>query len=192
MAALTQYTNKGEKLTLRESRFIDNVILTNNLGESYRKAYNKPPTEILPTDTEEIKKEKTRLSVKYMDTGKRIANKQKIAQEIKFRLDKRLEADIISVNEIYGYLSRVVRGEEKDQFGLDVSVSERTKAANELLKRLVDMPQKLEKSEPQEVKITLDWSNNKDDLEVIDAEINKKEDDSDSIKIGQINNQVGD
>lgn len=188
MSAITPYTNKGERLTLRESKFIDNVILTNNLGESYRKAYNKPSTELLPTDTDEIKADKAKRASKYTNTGKNLAQKPKIAQEIKFRLDKQLEANIISVNEIYGYLSRVVRGEEKDQFGLDVSVSERTKAANELLKRFVDMPQKLEKSEPQEVKITLDWSNNKDDLDVIDAEINKKED----IKVGQITTQVGD
>ena len=192
MAALTRYNNKGEKLTLRESKFIEQVVLTGNATEAYRIAYNKPSVEILPTDTEEEKQKKIRNHARYLSTGKRLSQKNHIASEIKFRLDKQLEANIISVNEIYGYLSRVVRGEEKDQFGLDVSVSERTKAANELLKRLVDMPQKLEKSEPQEVKITLDWSNNKDDLEVIDAEINKKEDDSDTVKIGQINNQVGD
>lgn len=188
MTALTRYNNKGEKLTLRESKFIEQVVLTGNATEAYRKAYNKPSVEILPTDTEEEKRIKTHDLGKYVHAGKRIASKPHIASEIKFRLDKQLEANIISVNEIYGYLSRVVRGEEKDQFGLDVSVSERTKAANELLKRFVDMPQKLEKSEPQEVKITLDWSNNKDDLEVIDAEINKKEE----VKVGQITNNVGD
>lgn len=188
MASLELYTHTGEKLTLRESRFIEQVVLTNNPAEAYRVVFNKPVITVLSTDTEEQKREKERTRAYCATKGAKLLSKPKIAAEVRYRLDKALEANIISVNEIYGYLSRVVRGEEKDQFGLDVSVSERTKAANELLKRFVDMPNKLEKSEPQEVKITLDWSNNKDNLEVIDAEINKKDD----TKIGQITTQVGD
>ena len=36
------------------------------------------------------------------------------------------------------YLTRVMRGEEKDQFDLEISIAERTKAAQELAKRIVD------------------------------------------------------
>ena len=178
----------GQPLTLRESRFIDNYMLTGNITESYRKAFGKPDAGVLPEDTEEIKKKKSIALNRYLARGKKLMNRETVSSEINYRLDKQLEANIISVNEIYGYLSRVVRGEEKDQFGLDVSVSERTKAATELLKRFVDIPNKLEKNEPQEVKITLDWNKNKGIDEVIDVDVEDKSD----TKIGQITTQVGD
>ena len=44
-----------------------------------------------------------------------------------------------------------------DQFGLEASLGERTKAAQELAKRLIDIPNKLQNNEVPEVKITLDW-----------------------------------
>ena len=42
------------------------------------------------------------------------------------------------IEEIMKYLTDVMRGKIKDQFDLDASLSERTKAAQELLKRNVD------------------------------------------------------
>lgn len=42
---------------------------------------------------------------------------------------------IASAEEVLEYLSKVMRGEEKDQFGLEVSIQDRTKAADLLLKR---------------------------------------------------------
>lgn len=184
----TRLTHTGHKLTLREARFIDNFLLTGNATEAYRIAYNKPKIEKLPTDTPEQTKEKERKMKRYYDNALIVRNNFEIDQEIRYRTECEFKANIASVSEIYAYLSRVVRGEEKDQFGLDVSVSERTKAASELLRRFVDIPNKLDKNEPQEVKITLDWGQKKDDLEVIDADISKKED----TKIGQITTQVGD
>ena len=46
--------------------------------------------------------------------------------------------DIADIEEIMKYLTDVMRGKIKDQFDLDASLSERTKAAQELLKRNVD------------------------------------------------------
>lgn len=43
---------------------------------------------------------------------------------------------ICTLKEIQEFRSRVVRGEEKDQFGLDASLTDRTKAANDLEKAL--------------------------------------------------------
>lgn len=42
---------------------------------------------------------------------------------------------IADADEVLDYLSGVMRGEIKDQFGLDASLQDRTKAAQELLKR---------------------------------------------------------
>lgn len=45
------------------------------------------------------------------------------------------ERQIASAEEVLEILSKVVRGEEKDQFGLDASLSDRIKAGELLLKR---------------------------------------------------------
>lgn len=52
---------------------------------------------------------------------------------IRERLDNDKIADI---QEVMEYLTSVMRGEKKDQFDLDPALSERTKAASELAKRL--------------------------------------------------------
>lgn len=54
---------------------------------------------------------------------------------------KESEKTIADAEEIMQYFTRVMRGEEKDQFGLEASLSERTKAAQELAKRKVDIGQ---------------------------------------------------
>lgn len=47
-------------------------------------------------------------------------------------------AKVLNTTELMSFLSRVVKGEEKDQFDLDVSISDRLKAADMLLKRMLD------------------------------------------------------
>lgn len=44
------------------------------------------------------------------------------------------EVGVASATEILLYLTRVMRGQEKDAFGLDPSLEERTKAAEKLMK----------------------------------------------------------
>ena len=53
------------------------------------------------------------------------------------------EKRIADLEEVLQYLSDVVRGKIKDQFGLDASLQDRTKAAQELMKRyaVADMRQ---------------------------------------------------
>lgn len=54
----------------------------------------------------------------------------------------RIQSDrIADIDEVMQYLTAVMRGEKKDQFDLDASLSDRTKAATELAKRL-DVSQK--------------------------------------------------
>jgi phage terminase small subunit len=53
---------------------------------------------------------------------------------------------IASADEVLQYLTRVMRGEEKDQFGLDVSIADRTKAAESLGKRYALFTDKTELS----------------------------------------------
>ena len=52
-------------------------------------------------------------------------------------INERLESDkIADIQEVMEYLTSVMRGEKKDQFDLDPALSERTKAASELARRL--------------------------------------------------------
>lgn len=59
-------------------------------------------------------------------------------------------AEIASANEILMYLTRVMRGQEQDAFGLDPSLEERTKAAERLMKAKGMFTQKIEVSNESE------------------------------------------
>ena len=52
-------------------------------------------------------------------------------------INERIEsAKIADIQEVMEYLTSVMRGEEKDQFDLEPSLADRTKAASELCRRL--------------------------------------------------------
>ena len=54
---------------------------------------------------------------------------------IQKKLEEKEEDRIASQDEVLQYLTKVMRGEEKDQFGLDASLQDRTKCAELLGKR---------------------------------------------------------
>ena len=67
-------------------------------------------------------------------------------------------ASIADATEILQYFTAVMRGEIKDQFEIEAPLSERTKAAQELAKRQIDIANKVAGREATaEVKITLNW-----------------------------------
>ena len=52
-------------------------------------------------------------------------------------INERLQSGrIADIQEVMEYLTSVMRGEQKDQFDMDVSVQDRTRAASELARRL--------------------------------------------------------
>ena len=68
-------------------------------------------------------------------TGSENLHKPEIAGYISQRMasqDAKLVAD---ANEVLTFLSSVMRGEQKDQFGLDAALTDRISAAKELMKR---------------------------------------------------------
>ena len=65
---------------------------------------------------------------------------------------------VAAATEVMEYFTRVMRGEEKDQFGLDAPLSERTRAAQELAKRTIDIENRMTGVSDQKVEIKLDWS----------------------------------
>lgn len=62
-------------------------------------------------------------------------NLSKLDKFIKVKLEEKEEQRIASQDEVLRYLTKVMRGEEKDQFGLDASLQDRTKCAELLGKR---------------------------------------------------------
>ena len=74
-------------------------------------------------------------------TAYSIGNENLKKPEISAYIDQRLEEinskRIATIDEVMSFYTKVMRGEEKDQFGLDASLNDRLKAGRELLKRLV-------------------------------------------------------
>lgn len=105
----------NKKLTPKQQAFTDYYIETGNATEAAIKAgYNK----------------KTARQIGSMNL-----TKVDIKQYIEERLSKIEDERIAKGEEVLQYLTKVMRGEEKDQFGLDASLQDRTKAAELLGKR---------------------------------------------------------
>lgn len=68
-------------------------------------------------------------------------------------LESMESSEVASANEILMYLTRVMRGQERDAFGLDPSLDDRTKAAEKLMKAKGMFTQKVELSGKQMVQI---------------------------------------
>ena len=67
---------------------------------------------------------------------------------------------IADSNEVMEYFTSVMRGEVKDQFGLDAPLTERTNAAKELAKRTVDVEQRKQGLADNKIEVKIDWGNN--------------------------------
>ncbi len=100
-------------LTEKQKRFIDYYIETGNATEACKLAGYKG-------------KNLNRLGSE---------NLSKLDSFIKVKLEEKERQRIASQDEVLEYLTKVMRGEEKDQSGLDASLQDRTKCAELLGKR---------------------------------------------------------
>lgn len=150
----------SKKLSEKQKAFADYYIETGNATEAARKAG---------------------YSNKYTNTN---ANKLLQNTTVKAYLDERLKkiADerIAKPTEVLQYLTKVMRGEERDQFDLDAPLNERTKAAELLGKRyrLFTERQEIEHSGEvtQNVKASIDLTKLDDkDLEKLEEIATKLE-----------------
>lgn len=107
-------------LTPKQKAFADYYIECGNQTEAARRAgYKKPHVQ-----------------------GNQNLDKLSVREYIEERQKQIEDGRIASAAEIMQYFTSVMRGEVKDQFGLDAPLAERTKAAVELAKRKVDVAQK--------------------------------------------------
>lgn len=102
-----------KKLTPKQQAFADYYIETGNATEAARRAGYKKP------------------NVQGSQNLEKLSIKSYIEERVKALDEKR----IAKGEEVLQYLTKVMRGEEKDQFGLDPSLQDRTKAAELLGKR---------------------------------------------------------
>lgn len=104
-----------KKLTLKQKAFADYYIETGNATQAAIKAgYSK----------------------KYANTNaSKLLQNTTISKYIEERIKNIEDKRIAKGDEVLKYLTSVMRGEEKDQFGLDASLQDRTKAAELLGKR---------------------------------------------------------
>lgn len=138
------YTHSGSKITLKEYKFINEFMKDGDLVSAVKVAGFKPAG-----DKED--------EAHYRVVGKRLLAKQYIYDEMVYRLEEMEKNAIADATEIMSYFTNVMRGEIKDQFGLDAPLSERTSAAKELAKRIIDVPAKASEEE-RAIKIVLDWN----------------------------------
>lgn len=117
MTKETEKEREAKKhLSQKQIRFVQEYMKTNNITQSAIKAgYSKKTANV---------------------QGSRLLTTVKIATYVD-AINERMESEkIADIQEVMEYLTSVMRGEKKDQFDLDASLSERTKAASELARRL--------------------------------------------------------
>jgi len=89
--------------------------------------------------------------------ARKLLSKPKIQKEVQEQLALFKNECIASSQEIMAFYTASMRGEVKDQFGLDATLSDRLKAADALAKRQIDAVALAEKAKDNEVTIKLCW-----------------------------------
>ena len=134
------YTNSGHKLTLQENAFINSFMVNGDTAIAAKDAGYQ------------LKNEKDT----WKKVGSKVLKRDYIYEELMYRIEELDKDAIADANEIMRYFTGVMRGEIKEQFGLDAPLSERTSAAKELAKRLIDVPNKASEAD-KAINIVLDW-----------------------------------
>ena len=118
---------KVKELTIKQRKFADFYIETGNATQSYIDAGYKA----------------TNRKVAEANARKLLAN-YLVKNYIEVRMEELQQNMIASQEEILQYLTRVMRGEEKDQFGLDASLKDRTDCAKLLGQKYGTFKEKFE------------------------------------------------
>ena len=104
-------------MTPKQKAFADLYIETGNKTEAARRAKYKGDDATLAT------------------VGWENLRKPEICEYIAERMGQQEKSRVADANEVIEFYTAVMRGEVKDQFGLDASLSDRLKAGDSLMKR---------------------------------------------------------
>lgn len=134
---MSNNNSKQNKLTEQQRIFCREYVKTGNGKQSAIKAgYSKKTAEI---------------------TGSKLLRNPKVGQEIDRLSKKREEKAVADAADVMVFLTKVMNGEILDQFGLDASLNDRIKAAQELAKRTVDIENRIKGVPDNNVNIKIDW-----------------------------------
>lgn len=137
-------------LTPKQKAFSDEYI--KNGGNAYRAALKAGYAEKTAKDA------KTKIMGEKSGVSEYIAEKQA-------EIDKKNGTDTMSLADIQAFRARVIKGEEKDAFDMDASLTDRLKAANDLEKALkIKEEQEEKKRLAEEAKNAADYHT---DLDII-------------------------
>lgn len=109
---------KGKEPTPKQKAFADEFLKCGNQTEAAKRAGYSEKTA--------------------RQAGAENMKKPVVLEYIQKRQKQIEDARIADITEVLQYLTSVMRGEVKDQFDLDAPLSERTRCAQELLKRNMD------------------------------------------------------
>ena len=137
-------THNGQRLSPKEDRFITLYIKYADGPQAAKEAGYSIRETIKNKDAQYAKKSRELLAKDY------------IKDEIAYRSEAIRDAQIADTKEVLMYLTKVMRGEEKDQFGLDVSIADRTNAAKELNRRLHELEAASDTEAKTEVHLVLE------------------------------------
>jgi phage terminase small subunit len=137
-------THNGQRLSPKEDKFItlyikyaDPMQAAKEAGYSVRDTFKNKEHQ-------------------WRKKGKELLEKDYIKHEISYRMDVFRSEKVADTQEILAYLTSVMRGEEKDQFGMDVSISDRTAAAKELSRRIHELESASNTEGAKEVHLVLE------------------------------------
>lgn len=136
-------THNGLRLSPKEDRFISLYIKYADATQAAKEAGYTVRAEIKNKEAQ------------YVKIGKKQLAKDYIRDEIAYRSEEFRNAQIADTNEVLMYLTKVMRGEIKDQFNLEASLQERTSAAKELNRRLHELETATESASGKEVHLVL-------------------------------------
>lgn len=124
-------------LSIREEKFIDKYLETNNATQSAIYAGYSEKTATVQASG--------------------LLRRPNVRLEIERRTEKMEKASIATAQEVMEFFTKVMNGEIQDQFGLDAPLSERNKAAIELAKRTIDIENKINGKTDNKLEIVVDW-----------------------------------
>lgn len=130
-----------------EQRFLQEYLKTGNIGEAMQRA---------------DKIERCSRNA-YHKMGAKILDQPNVKKELDRIMEEVRKDTIATADEVMQYFTNVMRGEVKDQFGLDAPLTERTRAAQEIAKRTIDIDIKerlMQEVDDKPIQITLNWARN--------------------------------
>lgn len=93
----------------------------------------------------------------YAGNGHALLRKPNVQKRIKKIMKKLEQNTMATATEVMEYFTAVMRGEVPDQFGLDASLADRTKAAQELAKRTIDIENREKGKADSAIDININW-----------------------------------